>query len=91
MNTTRTASIGSSSVTHTAHLTSTGYSIHCGAVRYRNASTRGSLRLHPVGTEVTCIKCRKADAEAPVIEEAPVVEAEPLTFMQKQRLAGKAR
>ena len=64
MNTTRTASVGSSNVVHTAHLIGESYSITCGAVRYRSTS-RSSLHIYREGTaEVTCTKCLKAAAEA---------------------------
>lgn len=78
---TQTATIGRSNVHHNVTIT-------CGAVHYRT-TRRGDVKLH-TDAEVTCTKCLKA---APVIEAAPEAEApiEPLTFMQRQRLAGKAR
>jgi hypothetical protein len=81
-----TVTIGRSNVHHIATPAVDGFTATCGAVRYRNASTRGSVHVHR-GAEVTCTKCIAASPAA-IPAEAP---AEPLTFMQRQRLAGKAR
>lgn len=79
------ATIGSGKVVHAATRDAAGrLSITCGAVHYRSAR-RGTVTRQPAGTEVTCSRCRTATP-------APTAEiAEPLTFMQRQRLAGKAR
>jgi hypothetical protein len=46
-----------------------GPSVDCGAVRYRNITTR-SITRQPAGTEATCTKCLKA-AAARAEEQAP--------------------
>lgn len=89
MTTSRTAKATiSGKVIHLATISADGHiGINCGAVHFRSTN-RSTIRRVADDAEVTCTKCLKA---TPV--EAPEVEApaEPLTFMQRQRLAGKAR
>ena len=88
MTTTRTASVGTSNVTHTATAGADGqYGIACGAVRYRSTK-RGSLRLHPDGTDVTCTRCVKA--AAPVAPVLPLYYGKPINTPTGHRWAGYA-
>lgn len=68
-----------------------GPSVDCGAVRYRNITTR---TIQPVlDAEITCVKCLRKLAKTaaqcgittgqPVVEAAPVVEAPATTGTRK--------
>lgn len=85
------ATVNQSTVVHVATLVGGHWGINCGAIRFRN-TTAATITRRP-GYEVTCTKCIKAHPEAATVAveavEAPADE--PLTFMQRQRLAGKAR
>ena len=60
------ATVGTGKVVHAAQTYSGNLGVDCGAVRYRNTTTR-TITRQPAGTEVTCQKClAKFPVEAPV-------------------------
>ncbi len=74
--------VGSGKAVHLGADRGNGYgpSVDCGAVRYRNITTR-SITRQAAGTEATCTKCLKAAAaraeeQAPAEVPAPAKKAE---------------